>query len=148
MLKEYYCVCHGDKWADENNMMDHQVQYFSSESRRHESNSKNFELDAKKYEKLYYDLKLQLELRRHSINEMYRRGMEVVEKEMWLEHKEKEQEEKHLERQAWYEEKERELEMKDAELKVRESHTRHLRRRLHVRTMEVEDRERRFPVDE
>ena len=82
------------------------------------------------YEALYLELKEQLELRRGSIEEMYRRGMQILQKEEWIAHKECE------------------LELKDARLQVREAHTRHFRRRLRIRRLEIEDRESRFPVDE
>ena len=66
----------------------------------------------------------------NTINEIYRRGQQVREREQWIE------------------DKLREMELKDLELKVREANTIRIRRRLRQRKMEVEDRERRFPMDE
>ena len=36
MEPEIVCVCHGDAWTTEDHLMDHQVQHYAAESRRHE----------------------------------------------------------------------------------------------------------------
>ena len=78
MNQSYTCIFHGDAWGSEENMLDHQISYFSSEMRR--------------YQKLYNDLRRHMQIFSHSINNIYDRGQRLIERESWIEQKEREME--------------------------------------------------------
>lgn len=81
MEEQFICVCHGDEWASEALLMDHQVCYHASEARR--------------YQQMYEEIRSLVMIHRRTLENVVHQNNVLKRKQRWIQRKEKELENKY-----------------------------------------------------